>query len=524
MSALSIIEPDHSATDPGLTIAGHWSARAASDPDHVYCRFGDQDWTIDRMHRWSNRMAHALAGLCPRGSRVALMLANHPDHVAAIFGLAKAGLVRVPVNVNLVGLALSFVFDRFTPAVLIAEREYRAALAPVLAAHPQIRVIWRDGDGADCELTRHLADAPDHDADSGVASDDIIAVTPSSGTTGEPKGVLKTDQSLRSGPLGIFALTGATRGDVLLHWEPLYHGAGVAVLIAAVMRPLTLVMVPRFSATQFWQQVDAGGITLIHYLGGILPILLAQPERDDDRSHGVRLAWGGGASVEVSQRFSERFGIPMGEGYGMSEMTTFVTVSAAGSPPGSCGKPLPFYRIRLRPVDAAAGDDFGECLVQPLDPGLAFRGYFGRPDAVAELVSDGWFSTGDLMRRDADGNYFYAGRLKDSVRRRGVNISAWEVERVFQGHPAVEECALIGVEGEMGDDDLKLFVKRAPGDTTAAADLLDWARDRMPYFQLPRYLEFIEAFDKTPTQRISKANLSRSTANAFQAPEVARRG
>ncbi|GHC78855.1 AMP-binding protein [Limoniibacter endophyticus] len=523
MPSSSAIVPDHDATDPGLTIAQHWSARAATDPEHVYCRFGQEVWTINRMHRWSNRMAHALGGLCPRGSRVALMLGNHPDHAAAIFGLVKAGLVRVPVNVNLIGASLAFVFERFAPTVLIAERAYADVLRPVLEMNPELVVIWRHEGASDCSLSRLLAEASADDCSNVTASDDVIAITPSSGTTGEPKGVLKTDQSLRSGPLGIFALTGATRGDVLLHWEPLYHGAGVAVLIAAVMRPLTLVMVPRFSASQFWSNVDREGITLIHYLGGVLPILLAQPERDDDRSHSARLAWGGGASIEVSQRFSERFGIPMREGFGMSELTTFVTVSDAKSPMGACGKPLPFYEVRLRPIDGVQDGDFGECLAKSLDPGLAFRGYFGRPEAVAELVVNGWFSTGDLMRRDASGNYFYAGRLKDCVRRRGVNISAWEVERVFQGHSGVEECALIGVAGEMGDDDLKLFVKRVEGDRTSAAELLDWAHARMPYFQVPRYLEFIEAFDKTPTQRISKGRLPRDTANAYEAPE-ARRG
>ncbi|WP_108660613.1 AMP-binding protein [Acuticoccus kandeliae] len=510
--------PGLDAQSVARTIARHWRHRAETDPAHVYCTFAGRAWTIDAMDRHSNRIANGLAARLDAGpgTRVALMLPNDPDHVGAIFGLAKAGMVRIPVNVNLRGPALAFLFDRFAPRALIADIAYREALAPVLAEHPEVDIVWRDGTAA-CPFAALLAAAPDSAPEVEVAPDDIIAITPSSGTTGEPKGVLKTDLSLRAGPLGIFALTDADRGDVLLHWEPLYHGAGVAVLIAAAMRPLTLAMVPQFSASRFWSDVRENGVTLIHYLGGVLPIVLSRPPSPAERDHKVRMAWGGGCSQAVAEEFTARTGVPMREGYGLSEMTTFVTVSDGATPTGSCGRPLPFYETRLRPVsdDAPEPPDLGELLVHPLHPLLAFRGYDGRPNSVEEMVTDGWFSTGDLMRRDAAGNLTYAGRLKDSVRRRGVNISAWEVERVFQQLPEVEECALIGVESAFGDDDLKMFVKPAEGVTIDPAALIERVSADLPYFQVPRYLAVIADFDKTPTQRIIKAGLSRATDDCF---------
>lgn len=502
-----------------VTIRQLWDARAARDPGHVYCRFGGVDWTIGALNERINRLANGLlaCGLKP-GDRVALMLPNHPDHIVAIFALAKIGLVRVPVNVHLKGASLDFVFERFAPHLLIADVAHADVLAVALAGKSVPDIMWRSGHAAEPAAFETLCAF--HDAAPPVlapATDDIIAITPSSGTTGEPKGVLKSDRSLRAGPMGTRLLTGMKAGDVFHFWEPLHHGAGVAVLIAALLEPITLAMVERFSASRFWQQVRANRVTHIHFLGGVLPLLLKQPERPDDRDHTVRMAWGGGCPPDVWKAFEERFGIPIREGYGLSEMTTFVTINPEGRV-GSCGRPLPFYDVKLVAEDGTEPGlgEIGEILVHPREAGLEFRGYF-RNAAGAALVEDGWFRTGDLARRDKDGFLFYAGRKKDTLRRRGVNISAWEVERVIAAHDAIEECALVAVPGEMGDDDLKLFIRLADGAALEPAALIDWCKPRLPYFQVPRYVERIAEFPKTPTQRIRKADLSRDTAHCFDA-------
>lgn len=499
-----------------ITIGQLWDARARQDPGHVYCRFDDQDWTIGALNERINRLANALlaAGL-RKGDRVAVMLPSHPDHIVTIFALAKAGLVRIPVNVHLKGASLDFVFDRFEPRALIAERAYAEALAPIAEKFEGLRIVWRGAAGG-AGFAEMIEAASPARPDVEVSADDIIAITPSSGTTGEPKGVLKTDCSLRAGPMGTLALTGAKQGDVFLLWEPLHHGAGVAVLIAALMEPITLAMVEKFSASRFWEQVRQYDVTHIHYLGGVLPLLLKQPASSLDRAHKVRMAWGGGCPLDVWRAFEERFGVVLREGYGLSEMTTFVTINPEGRL-GSCGRALPFYEVRLIGEDGqdVPVGEAGEIVVRPLEEGLAFKGYFRMEEASAALMKDGWFSTGDLARRDEDGFLFYAGRKKDSVRRRGVNISAWEVERIVLTHDAIEECALIGVPSEMGDDDLKLFIRSAPGQDPDPLELIRWCEARMPYFQIPRYIEGIDEFPKTPTQRIKKSDLSRSVESCF---------
>ncbi|MGE7472549.1 AMP-binding protein [Bosea sp. NPDC003192] len=498
------------------TIGQLWDARAARGSAHIYCHFQDQDWTVGELNERINRLANALlaAGL-RKGDRVAVMLPSHPDHIVTIFALAKAGLIRIPVNVHLKGASLDFVFDRFEPHALIADRAYADALAPIAARLPALQIVWRGGDGP--HDFAGLVDAASAERPAvAVAADDIIAITPSSGTTGEPKGVLKSDRSLRAGPMGTLALTGAKAGDVFLLWEPLHHGAGVAVLIAALIEPITLAMVEKFSASKFWDEVRRYDVTHIHYLGGVLPLLLKQPESPLDREHKVRMAWGGGCPIDVWRTFEERFGVVLREGYGLSEMTTFVTINPEGRL-GSCGRPLPFYDVALLAEDGqeVPAGEAGEIAIRPREASLAFKGYFRMEEASAALVRDGWFSTGDLARRDEDGFLFYAGRKKDSVRRRGVNISAWEVERIILTHDDVEECALIGVPSELGDDDLKLFVRTTAGREPNPLELIRWCEGRMPYFQIPRYIEGIDEFPKTPTQRIKKSDLSRSVDSCF---------
>jgi crotonobetaine/carnitine-CoA ligase len=497
-------------------------AEAIAAPDRVYCTFGGRSVTLGELDAQVNRIANGLLarGLQP-GDRVALMLPSHPDHIACIFALAKIGLVRVPINTALQGPSLDHPFRAFDVDALIADVAHADVLAPVLATHALKLVIWRGGakDGF-AALSAHPDATPPAVA---PGPEDVLAITPSSGTTGAPKGVLKSDRTLRAGPMCVLRITEAEPGDVFMFWEAMHHGAGVAVLIAAVMRRLTLGMVERFSASRFWSDAKAMGAARVHYLGSVLPMLLKQPEGPDDRSHGVPIAWGGGCPVQIWRAVEERFGVTIREGYGLSELITFTTLNLTGKL-GSVGRPLSWYEAKVmdehgREVPLGAT---GELCYRAREPGLHFLGYFRNEAATQDCQRDGWFRTGDLARQDADGDLYFLGRAKDSVRRRGINISAWEVERVLLEHPGIEECALIGVPSEIGEDELKVFIRPAAGAAPDAAALLDWCRPRLPRFQLPRYIAFVQDFPRTPTQRIRKLELSRSTKDCWDAEATAR--
>lgn len=498
------------------TIRARMDRRAREQPDHVFCRFGDRAYSFGEIDAAVNRVANGLLalGLKP-GDRVGLMLPNHPDHVVAIFALAKVGLVRVPVNTHAKGAALDYHFKLFEPRALIVDAAYEGQVAPVLGACPVAHVIWRGKSGTPGfeRLAAHDDSRPPAIA---PGPDDILALTPSSGTTGPPKGVLKSDRTLRAGPMGTRRLTGMKPGDVFLLWEPLHHGAGVAVLIAAIIEPITLALVERFSASQFWDEARRYDVTHIHFLGGVIALLLKQPPRPDDRRHKVRVAWGGGCPPGLGPAFEQRFGVKIREGYGLSELITFVTINPDG-PLGSIGQPLSYYDLKLIGADGieVPVGEAGEIAARPRVPGLGFLGYFRNDEASRAAMRGNWFCTGDLARRDAQGFLTYAGRKMESIRRRGVNISAWEVERIVGAHEAIEECALIGVPSEMGDEDLKLFVRLKPDQNLDPLDLVRWCEPRMAYFQIPRYVAVIDEFPKTPTQRIRKGELSRATADCW---------
>jgi crotonobetaine/carnitine-CoA ligase len=204
------------------------------------------------------------------------------------------------------------------------------------------------------------------------------------------------------------------------------------------------------------------------------------------------------------------------EGYGLSELLTFVTMNRDG-PPGSIGLPLSHYELLLCDADGTPVPPgaTGEITLRALVPGLGFLGYVDSPEADRACRRGDWFRTGDLAVQSADGWLTYAGRGKDMLRRRGINISAWEVEQVFAAHPDVEEVALVAVPGELGDDELKLFVRPREGHVIDALALVRWAERRLAYYQVPRYVASIDEFPKTPTQRIRKQDLPRSTHDAW---------
>ena len=489
------------------TIAECLKRRAAADPDAVFCAFRGQNWTVAQLHAQALGIAPELwaQGLRP-GERVALMLPTRPRHLFTLFAMALLGLVRVPVNIHLRGAPLDNLFEQLAPQALIADPDYREAVGRWAQAIPV--VLWRPGE--DLPLT---ATQPVPLPCSGPQPDDLLALALSSGTTGPPKGVCKSDRHLRAGAQAMLRLTEAGPGDVFLFWEQLHHGAGVAVALGALMAGYRLAMVERFSASHFWDDARACRATHVHYLGSVVPMLLKQPARADDRQHQVRMAWGGGCPAHLWPALAERFGVQVKEGYGLTELLTFVTINRDG-PAGSIGRVLDEYELALcdEQGHSVADGTPGEITLRARVPGLQFLGYFRSPEATAAALREGWFLTGDLATRDANGWLYYAGRRKEMLRRRGINVSAWEVEQVFAGHPDVEEVALVGVEGDLGDDELKLFVRLREGRTPDALALVQWAEPRLAYFQVPRYVAFIAEFPKTPTLRIQKKELPRTTA------------
>ena len=510
-----------------ITLRELLETRAREDGNLPYCRYEDETITFKDLEEHVNRLANGFLKLGLRkGDRVAVMLPSHPDHIYTLYALVKLGVIYVPVNVNLKGASLDLLLNLSDPRAVVADRRYSESLLEVLPESRSIEfLIWRGegGDGARVKTSTTIDElraksSPIPPAVPGPSPDDVLLLSYTSGTTGMPKGAPLSDRMWRACAEGCGLASDVRPGEVMFMWEPIYHIGGSQVLHLCLLRRASIAMVERFSASHFWEQVRRYGATQIHYLGGILQMLLKQPARPDDRDNPVRIAWGGGCTIEVWRAFEERFGVEIHEDYGMTECSSITTVNT-DCKPGSIGKPCEYFEAKVAdengvPVPTNA---FGELWVRSKQPGLIIEEYFRNPEATrAAIVAEGWFRTGDLASVDEEGFFYFRGRTKDCIRRGGENISAWEVERVINKHPDIEESALVGVTSDVGLDDLKIFLVVAPGHSRPyPAELTAWCETRMPKFQVPRYVAFTDAFEKTPSQRIKKENLSRSIADCW---------
>lgn len=483
--------------------------RAAVAPDAVFARGEDGVLSFGALHRLSDGLAAGLArrGVGP-GSRVAAMLRNGTLPFALLYAIAKLGAVWVPVNVQARGPGLRHVLEHAEPCLLLAEPDLLPIVAecgadltrfPVIVADaPELRGWLESGDGFD-------AVAP--------AADTAFGILYTSGTTGHPKGVILTHRMMRLAGEAVVLVSGVRDGDVMLVWEPTYHIGGAQLIVVPLLREVVLATVPGFSASRFWEQAAAAGATHVHYLGGVLQILMKQPPGPRDRAHRVRVAWGAGCPAAQWRAIEERFGLTIRECYGMTEASSITTWNADGTP-GAIGRPVPWFSVELRDAEGRVAQR-GEIVVRSSDPGALTPGYFRNPEATDAALRDGALHTGDAGAWDTAGNLVYAGRLSDNVRVRGENVSALEVEGVAAAHPAVESCAMIGVAAEIGEQEIKLFVKPRAGAVITEASLSTWLGERLAPYQNPRYIAFVEDFPRTPSERIRKHALSASREDCW---------
>jgi carnitine-CoA ligase len=304
---------------------------------------------------------------------------------------------------------------------------------------------------------------------------------------------------------------GVTPEDVALHVLPLHHMAGLSFLTTALTAGARVHLVPRFSGTRFWQQATVSGATIFRHLGEMLAVLCARAPEQAERTHRLRMAYGAGATPAVAARFTSRFGVPTVEGYGMSETNTVLCGVPADARPGTLGRPLPHIRVRLMADTGheTEGPGAGELQVGP-NPAL-MRGYLGAPDLTAAAFDDGWYRTGDLVTRDAEGELRFVRRIKDVIRRRGENIDPTEVERAAESCVGVRRAAAIGVAGELDGTDIGLYLEPMPGQRPSAQDVLAHCAQRLASFKLPRYVEIVDRLPLTATHKVDKVALRRSS-------------
>jgi carnitine-CoA ligase len=481
--------------------------------DRTAVKFAQRSLTYAELDAESDRYAAGLAAAgFQAGEKLGLFLFNCPEFLLLWFGAAKLGVVTVPLNTGLKGELLRYELEDCQASGLVTDSRLYGEFAPLAAGLP-LRQVWVLPDAAGAAATPNVATLdqlparasfPPHEA----APWDPASILYTSGTTGPPKGaVIPHEKHLRTSR-EVGERSRLAPGSVLFTALPLFHcNAQEMTTLAALQYGLTAAYDERFSASRFWENAARYGATHVSLLIAMINVLYKQPERSTDRTHPVRTAVTAGTTKELWRPFEARFGLEVVELYGMTECgCTTLMNPVGGTRVGSVGTPLSFVEAQVvddqdRPVPDGTQ---GELVVRPRAPYTMFLEYYRKPEKTVEAWRNLWFHTGDNFTRDADGYYYFIDRKKDIIRRRGENLAPHDVETALQQHPAVLECVVVGVPSPLGEEDVKAFVRLKPGSTASAEELFRFSAEKLPFFMVPRYLEFLEEIPKTANQKAQR--------------------
>jgi len=459
-------------------------------------------------------------GLEP-GEKAAIMMPNCAEFVVAWFGISKAGGVYVPINTEYRGAILQYQLLKADVACVVVDAEYLHCIEEVAAELPLLRQVIVHGPcgasvaGLPARSFFEAKSFPVTDPRIALKHSDPHAISYTSGTTGPSKGVLASHSHVITFALDWIRCCEFTREDRLYTGMPLFHALGAWLgVLTTVMAGAQMLLVPRFSASRYWDDVREFDATIGHGIFSVVPILLKQPERPDDRQHRMTRFYLG----QENRAFEERFGCRVIEPYGQTE-TGFLTYTPLQEQrrPGSCGRTNALnFEVKIvdgNDEDCAPGV-VGEVVARPTHPYAMMSEYHNDKAATVEAFRNLWFHTGDFARRDEDGYFYYVDRKKDAIRRRGQNISSFELEYAMNQHPKVLESAALAVPSAMGEDEVMLVVVPRDGQSLDPQELWSYCDGRMPKFWCPRFLEIRAEMPKTPTQKIQKYLLRQDRADA----------
>jgi crotonobetaine/carnitine-CoA ligase len=512
-----------------------WTAllqrQARRNEDKTFLVFEGRRYSYGEIERLTAALARGLlrAGVA-KGDHVALLIGNCPETLFLNMALGRIGAVTCPINTAAKGDLLAYFLNLCKASTLVIGKEVASRFQEVEQRAPGVeRLLVVDIGSAEeqgaapyggrCRTLRYadLESGPQDVALPQVSSSDPQTIMFTSGTTGPSKGVLITNAQSFRFSIGRVEYLGLQADDVVYTCLPLFHGNALnAASVCAFVADASLVLARRFSARAFWDEVRDNGVTQFNLLSSMTNILWGMPPTARDRDHQVRQC----TMVPVplfATDFAERFGVQIVSSYSLTDFGqgSFLQPGAPAEKFRSAGRPRPGVDLAIRDDEGKLlpSGEAGEICLRSDDPSLGGRLYFGAPEANAKAYQDGWFHTGDRGYLDADGYLYFVDRKKDAIRRRGENISSWEVEQVIAGHPDVADVAVYAVASEQSEDEVTASIVCRPGRTIAPEDLVRFCERNMAYFMVPRYIEFRTDLPRTLTEKVQKP-LLRQAAEA----------
>jgi carnitine-CoA ligase len=476
---------------------------------------GDASWTfadaLEQAPRWAGTMRSAGIGA---GDRVALVCSNRIEFVQIFLGSAWLGAVTVPINTASRGFLLQHILANCGAKLLCIEFSLLSALDTIdlgSLAFERVYVIG-NADAVPARGAVRIESLPGPAAPvlpEKLGPGDLLAILYTSGTTGLSKGVCCPHAQYFWWGFYTGRQIGICENDVLHAALPLFHTNALNSFFQALLFGAQLIVESRFSVSRFWDFLDRSGATITYVLGAMVPMLLSRQPSEAERTHFVRAALAPGVPAHFHAKFTERTGIILLDGYGATESNAVIGTDAATRRPGYMGRVAQGFEARVVDENDAAIPDgeAGELVLRAQEPFAFAAGYFGMPEQTVGAWRNQWLHTGDRVVRSADGYFRFIDRMKDSIRRRGENISSFEVEQVLLSHPAIAMAAVFPVRSDLAEDEVMATLVRKDGAAVSEEELIRHCERRMSYFSVPCFIEFADDLPRTESGKIQKFKL-----------------
>ena len=427
-----------------------------------------------------------------KGDKVLSLLENSYEEIILFFACITSGIIWIPLGSERKGVGLRYIIELTKPKIIFSQK-----LKPNSLPKNLFRKFLK--------INKNLKNLEgDENFFNILDLSKLSCIIFTSGTTGPPKGVMVSQKMLLISAYATGIAADINKNDKLLLWESLYHIGGLEIIVLALLENITIIIKKKFSSTNFWTSVRKYKISKLHYLGGILDILLKLKKNKYDKKHNIKLGFGAGARSDVVTKFKRRFNINLREVYGMTEASSFTTINL-NQKKNSIGKALPWFDVKIK--KKFNNDRVGEILINEKINGLLTKGYYNDKNATKELLKKDGLHTGDIAKKDINGNYFYIGREKDSVRVRGENISAWEIEKTLNKKEFISESTILKTKAEIGENDIIALIIPKTNILNIKQIVKNCEKDLSKNY-LPRYWCLMEKFPRTPSLRIDKKNIN----------------